>query len=433
MKIDIRTLENKISNGVFRFLDIRPGLANTLLFHTVKKITAVRLGHSCFIFGHQQVADILSRDKEFTVAEINRKLILTGEFLLSMDDGTEYQEEKKKILRNLGKPLWDNMPLATAIATKVEELTIEILKKSEPERRIDFCGELAEVISTKVLLQFFIGMDPPDNVGKVTQHLTNLARLLVLGMSSPAKLKKASLESADEISNLVAQRLDSFAVQAPTGDDLTAQLYMAAISGNQKGLDDRDRQAIISMIAGLCLGGCVNVSTTATRAMSILLSRPDVLHKAIMAAHESRTKHVQRYIMEVLRFNTMFPILRRFCVRDTTIYAGSARSIHINKGDTVLLVLQAAMLDERVIATPERIMLDRPMGNYLHFGAGIHKCLGEELAMVQVTTMISEILKLEPFPYNLQKDKQTGIRYFDSWPAARQLTIYWGRRSDRLL
>jgi cytochrome P450 len=50
--------------------------------------------------------------------------------------------------------------------------------------------------------------------------------------------------------------------------------------------------------------------------------------------------------------------------------------------------------DEEVIPDAMRLMIDRPRpGRHLSFGFGLHRCMGERLADMQLRIMWEEILK----------------------------------------
>ena len=61
---------------------------------------------------------------------------------------------------------------------------------------------------------------------------------------------------------------------------------------------------------------------------------------------------------------------------------------------TVFVGLGTAMMDASVIDTPAAFRLDRPADHYLHFGAGVHHCLGRHIAVALVTEMAAALLRL---------------------------------------
>jgi cytochrome P450 len=68
----------------------------------------------------------------------------------------------------------------------------------------------------------------------------------------------------------------------------------------------------------------------------------------------------------------------------------------VRRGDVVYLNLLAANHDERRFPDPETIILDRRPNNHVAFGAGIHRCIGAQLARVMWTAMMEQVLERIP-------------------------------------
>ena len=48
-----------------------------------------------------------------------------------------------------------------------------------------------------------------------------------------------------------------------------------------------------------------------------------------------------------------------------------------------------------VVDAPKEFRLDRPPEQYLHFGAGLHQCLGRHIAEAHLTEMVGSLLRLD--------------------------------------
>jgi cytochrome P450 len=64
----------------------------------------------------------------------------------------------------------------------------------------------------------------------------------------------------------------------------------------------------------------------------------------------------------------------------------------IGSGQRVSLMWIAANRDPEVVPDPDRVRLDRDAEDNLVFGAGIHRCLGEPLAMLNLRVALEELL-----------------------------------------
>jgi cytochrome P450 len=76
-------------------------------------------------------------------------------------------------------------------------------------------------------------------------------------------------------------------------------------------------------------------------------------------------------------------------MRDTEL--GGKR---IRQGDKVVIWYVSANRDEREIEEPERFIIDRANPrHHLSFGFGIHRCMGNRLAEMQLRVLWEEIMK----------------------------------------
>src|SRR5690606_27901244 len=113
---------------------------------------------------------------------------------------------------------------------------------------------------------------------------------------------------------------------------------------------------------------------------------PDVLPAAMAAARAGDDAELWRYVREALRFRTPTPVVVRRCIAPVRVSQGTPHETSLPAGTLVLAGLGAAMKDASVVHDPGTFRLDRPDEHYLHFGAGLHACLGTHLAEAVVTS-----------------------------------------------
>ena len=68
----------------------------------------------------------------------------------------------------------------------------------------------------------------------------------------------------------------------------------------------------------------------------------------------------------------------------------------VKKGERVLLSFPAANRDPEVFEDPEEVIIDRAVNRHVAFGVGIHRCLGSNLARMEMQVAISEFLAMVP-------------------------------------
>lgn len=100
---------------------------------------------------------------------------------------------------------------------------------------------------------------------------------------------------------------------------------------------------------------------------------------------------VDKLVSETIRWQTPLIHMRRTANRDTEL-AGK----QIARGDKVVMWYVSGNFDETVFPNPSAFSLQRPNARrHLSFGAGIHRCVGDRLAELQLRILWEEILRRE--------------------------------------
>jgi cytochrome P450 len=94
-------------------------------------------------------------------------------------------------------------------------------------------------------------------------------------------------------------------------------------------------------------------------------------------------------VAEMIRYQTPVIHMRRTATCDTELGGKTIR-----QGDKVVMWYISGNRDERAIDDPEVFRIDRPkVRQHLSFGAGIHRCVGDRLAELQIQILWREMLK----------------------------------------
>jgi cytochrome P450 len=115
-----------------------------------------------------------------------------------------------------------------------------------------------------------------------------------------------------------------------------------------------------------------------------------------------RNRALQRFVEEVLRFESPVPQLPRFAKVDCEI-----GGVRIPKGSPVWLCFSsanrdAAKFDRADVVDPDR----RNAGQHLTFGVGIHRCIGAMLARMEMKCAFREIVdRLDDFSIDVPYEK----------------------------
>ncbi len=98
---------------------------------------------------------------------------------------------------------------------------------------------------------------------------------------------------------------------------------------------------------------------------------------------------ITNMVSEIIRWHTPLPYMRRTANEDVEI-----RGKKIQKGDQILMWYVSGNRDEEAIDRPDEFIIDRPNArHHLSFGFGIHRCMGNRLAEMQLRVLWEEIMK----------------------------------------
>lgn len=98
---------------------------------------------------------------------------------------------------------------------------------------------------------------------------------------------------------------------------------------------------------------------------------------------------VPNMVSEIIRYQTPLAHMRRTALEDIE-FGGKL----IKRGDRVVMWYTSGNRDEEVIVDPDRFWIDRPNARqHLSFGFGIHRCMGNRVAEMQIRVLWEEFLK----------------------------------------
>lgn len=97
---------------------------------------------------------------------------------------------------------------------------------------------------------------------------------------------------------------------------------------------------------------------------------------------------IPNMVSEIIRWQTPLAYMRRVAKQDVML-----NGQFIRKGDKVVMWYASGNLDERAIDRPDEFIIDRKDArHHLSFGFGIHRCMGNRLAEMQLRILWEEIL-----------------------------------------
>lgn len=163
----------------------------------------------------------------------------------------------------------------------------------------------------------------------------------------------------------------------PPGDDLISMLAHGESTRNMPPLE------FLGNLILLIVGG--NDTTRNSITGSVLAMHNNPAENDKLRANPTL---IPSMVSETIRWQTPLAYMRRTATEDVSIQGET-----IKKGDKVLLWYASANQDESAIENASQYVIDRPnVRQHLSFGTGIHRCMGNRLAEMQLRVLWEEIL-----------------------------------------
>jgi cytochrome P450 family 142 subfamily A polypeptide 1 len=164
-------------------------------------------------------------------------------------------------------------------------------------------------------------------------------------------------------------------------DDLVGILVHAGEEGD--GLDD---DSLIHETLLIVIGGDETTRHVISGGVEALMTHPEQ-----MAALQADRSGLNLAVEEMLRWVTPIKNMARVTTRDVEI-----RGTTIPAGDELLLLYPSANRDEEIFENPHTFDITRTPNDHVAFGFGAHFCLGNQLARLEMRTMIDRLLSRMP-------------------------------------
>ena len=346
------------------------------------------VGKRVLVTRHAEIVELLSRDEEFTIAEINgaRTERDNGPFVLGMDRGLVHDREKA--LLNTAMLREDIARVREFVANEAAVLLDGLGKNG----RIEVVGDYSRLVPLRVIETYF-GV-PAASVPAMQHWLRTLFWDLFLNLSDdPAVITQAVRSFHDlrpYLEVVVARRRGALDHAAPSADVLGRMIALSREGAYRDWLDD---DAICRNISGLIIGALETTNKAVVHVVDELLRRPDALRGAVAAALSGDIDRVRGYAFEALRFNPFAPLLVRYCRSEKRLGEKAGHGRSVPPETTVYALTLSAMFDGKAVADPRTFRPDREF-EYLHFGYGLHQCQGRLVNDVQVPELVAALLRL---------------------------------------
>tara|TARA_B100001105_G_scaffold234512_1_gene209128 strand:- start:272 stop:1516 length:1245 start_codon:yes stop_codon:yes gene_type:complete len=144
-----------------------------------------------------------------------------------------------------------------------------------------------------------------------------------------------------------------------------------------------DRMEFLGTLFLLIVGGNDTTRNSISGGVVALNDNPDQYQKL-----RDNPGLIPSMVSEIIRYQTPLTHMRRTATQDTVL-----RGKKISAGDKVVMWYASGNRDEEIIDNPNSFNIERDNArHHLSFGFGVHRCMGNRLAEMQLRTVWEEIM-----------------------------------------
>ncbi len=235
----------------------------------------------------------------------------------------------------------------------------------------DWVDRVSIELTTQMLATLF---DFPQEERRKLTHWSDVATAIPGAgiIESEAERQGILLECLLQFTEIWNQRVNA----QPTGDLISLMAHAEATR-------DQTPMEYLGNLLLLIVGGNDTTRNSITGGLLALNKFPDQYSKLL-----ANPALVPGMVPEIIRWQTPLAHMRRTATRDIE-FGGK----QIREGDRVIMWYLSGNRDEESIERPNELDIERSRPRkHLSFGFGLHRCLGERLAEMQLRIMWEEIL-----------------------------------------
>ncbi|KQQ80228.1 cytochrome [Xanthomonas sp. Leaf131] len=209
-------------------------------------------------------------------------------------------------------------------------------------------------------------------------HATSALAKVFDPMMTPVELEATSaayIQLETYFHNVIEQR------RSNGGDDLISRFIQAEEEGRRLSSDE-----IVSNVILLFFAGHETTSNMICNALIALHRHPQQLHLL-----QETPNLMPNAVLECLRYDSSVQIATRTALQDFEI-----DGVAVRQGTMLYLMLGAANHDTLQFTDPQVLDIRRQQGRALSFGGGIHHCLGNRLALIEMEAALATLLARLP-------------------------------------
>lgn len=254
------------------------------------------------------------------------------------------------------------------IQATVDRLVDDLLARTPP---VDLVEALALPVPSLVICQL-LGVPYDDH-----EFFQSRSRVVVSAGSTAEQSGTALGELRAYMDGLITRK------QHDPGDDLSSKL----VTERLEPAGELGREELLMMCLMLLSAGHETTANMISLGTLALLEHPDQL-----AALRADPERAPAIVEELLRYLSIADFITLRIAAEDTELGGTA----IRGGEGVIALLAAADWDPAVFPEPDRLDMHRGNRHHVAFGYGVHQCLGQNLARLELEIVFSTLFARVP-------------------------------------
>jgi cytochrome P450 len=253
------------------------------------------------------------------------------------------------------------------IADMARQIVDDVVQRGE----CDFVEDIAGALPSYVIAEL-LGIPLSD--GRRLYELTEIMNTGTVGdpQANEAQAKEAQMQMFLYGNELASRK------RADPGDDIATSLLQAEVDGER--LTDLEFNMFFLLLINA--GGDTTRNLVAAGILALME------HPGERARLEADPSLLPTAIEEMLRYTSPVTTFTRTATTDTELHG-----MPVQKGDRVAMFYPSANRDEAHFDDPDKFDIGRSPNHHLAFGGGgTHFCLGANLARVEATAIVPEVL-----------------------------------------
>jgi cytochrome P450 len=334
---------------------------------------------------YRDVVEVASLDEIYSVKPYGVAMMRDNggpNFILGMENGPEFETDLSILHLAVRRNDLDS------IRAIVARHAAAALDAARSVGRFDITEGYAHLVPAQFAGEYF-GVPGPDS-GTLIKWVRAMFADLFLNFSEDPGVIAAAVQAGQEFRTYVDSLIASIQANGRTKDDVICRLIAMQCNQPTSFSNSRLRDNLIGCVTGIL----ENTNTAVVNIIDFLLDHPEQMAGAVSAARSNDNDLLLRYVLETMRFHTPAPVLVRLSLADHVLAKGTPFEASVPAGKLVFAANASAMMDETELDHPLEFNLSRPSHHYLHFGWGLHQCLGKYISQVQIVEIIKVLLKL---------------------------------------